>query len=112
MLIVDAVERMREVNYPNVNTFADLPEASKHENEIYIVKTATGVMFVNRKRAGLYLSDGSGWYRLGEIVLAGSGSPEPGYLPSNPPSGKCVVTNLFVDPDNGRLTVLYDDQGV
>lgn len=30
-------------------------------------------------------------------------------LTSKPPSGKYKVTNLYVDPSNGRLTVEYDD---
>jgi hypothetical protein len=28
---------------------------------------------------------------------------------SAPPSGKCPVKNLYVDPSTGRLTVEYDD---
>ena len=28
---------------------------------------------------------------------------------SNPPSGKCKVTNLFVDPVTGKLVVEYDN---
>lgn len=34
------------------------------------------------------------------------------HLPSTPPTGKCVVTNLFVDPDTGRLIVEYEDESV
>ena len=29
-----------------------------------------------------------------------------------PPTGKCQVTNLYVDPDTGRLVVEYDDTPV
>jgi len=29
-----------------------------------------------------------------------------------PPSGKCQVVNLYVDPSTGRLIVEYDDQPV
>lgn len=32
-----------------------------------------------------------------------------GGIESSPPSGKYRVTNLFVDPATGRLTVQYDD---
>ena len=29
-------------------------------------------------------------------------------LPSKPPSGKCKVTNIYVDPDTGKMVVCYD----
>lgn len=54
-----------ELNYPEVDTFADLPAASDYNAAVYLVRTATGVIFVNRKRAGLYLSNGSSWSRMG-----------------------------------------------
>ncbi len=54
-----------EINYPEVNTFADLPTASESTGLVYIVKTATGVWGINRKRAGLYRSNGSSWGYLG-----------------------------------------------
>ncbi len=31
-------------------------------------------------------------------------------IDSKPPVGKYKVTNLFVDPETGRLTVVYDDE--
>ena len=31
---------------------------------------------------------------------------------SDPPSGKCKVTNIYVDLDTGKLTVQYDDTPV
>jgi hypothetical protein len=31
---------------------------------------------------------------------------------ATPPVGKCRVTNLYVDPSTGRLTVEWDDQPV
>ena len=34
---------------------------------------------------------------------------EAGGLDSAPPIGKYTVTNLFVEPSTGRLTVEYDD---
>jgi hypothetical protein len=33
-------------------------------------------------------------------------------MESVPPTGKFKVTNLFVDPSTGRLTVEYDDEPV
>ena len=35
-----------------------------------------------------------------------------GVLPSDPPSGKCLVTNLYVDPSTGRLTVEYEEEPI
>jgi len=28
---------------------------------------------------------------------------------SAPPPGKCKVTNIYVDPDTGKLVIKYDD---
>jgi hypothetical protein len=53
--------------YESVNTYADLPDATLHASEIYIVLTSTGVWLVNRKDAGLYYSNGAAWVRLGDI---------------------------------------------
>ena len=29
-------------------------------------------------------------------------------IPSNPPAGKCKVTNIFVNPDNERMGYSWD----
>ena len=92
--------------YDAVDTFADLPSAENYVGKVWLVRFATGIMFINRKRAGLYLSNGTSWGRLGVIQKAGISV---GYLPSSPPSGKCVVTNLFVDPQTGKFAVEYED---
>ena len=42
-------------------TFADLPSASSNANKIALVKTSTGVFFVNRNPKGTYISDGTNW---------------------------------------------------
>ncbi len=46
------------------DTFADLPLASSNAGEIYIVEQSTGVVFVNRQKAGLYISNGTTWEYL------------------------------------------------
>lgn len=107
-----SVGQVSEVNYPEVDTFADLPIASEKTGEVYIVKTATGVFGVNRKRAGLYISSGIEWTRLGIIQLAGGESPSAGLIPSKPAVGMCVVTNLSIDPVTKRLGVDYDNTPV
>lgn len=98
--------------YPMVDTFGDLPEAADNGGEVYLVKTRTGTIFVDRRRAGLYRSDGASWKRLGEIVIAGATGPVAGFLPSNPPSGMCVVRNIYVDPLVERLKVKWEDTPV
>jgi hypothetical protein len=50
--------------YPQVTTYADLPDATEHAWEVYIVRQATGVIFINRKSAGFYQSDGTAWKYL------------------------------------------------
>jgi hypothetical protein len=56
--------------YPQALNFSALPAASDHAGEIYVVLEPEGVWLINRKRAGLYYSDGSTWRRLGDIIEA------------------------------------------
>lgn len=51
-----------------VDTFANLPSAALNVDQIYLVEQTTGVVFINRKRSGLYLSNGADWIRLAENV--------------------------------------------
>ena len=44
-----------------VNTYADLPAPANYNGEIWLVKTTTGIVFVSRKVAGLYISNGTTW---------------------------------------------------
>jgi hypothetical protein len=53
-----------ETNYPEVSTWADLPDATTHSGDIYIVQTTTGIIGF-RKLAGLWRSDGASWIYLG-----------------------------------------------
>jgi hypothetical protein len=53
--------------YQEVNLFSQLPAASSHNGEIYVVRTSSGNYVLNRKEAGLYYSNGSTWRRLGDI---------------------------------------------
>jgi hypothetical protein len=52
--------------YPVVDTFAELPAAADNNGEVYDVRTTTGVIFVNRKEAGRYLSNGTTWNRISD----------------------------------------------
>lgn len=89
---------MAEINYLEVNTHFDLPPASENTGEVYLVRVSTGVFGVDRKRAGLWRSDGFDWYRLG--ALTGSG----GVIYSTPPNGKKRVNNVYFDPELGKYT--------
>ncbi len=45
-----------------VDTFAELSSVSKLvEGDIYLVKTTTGIIGINRKQKGLYRYNGSSW---------------------------------------------------
>lgn len=88
-----------EVNYTEVVTHANLPDAEEFTNETFVVLVSTGIFGFGRKRAGLWRSDGSAWYRLG--VLEGSG----GVVFSSPPSGKKRVSNIYFDPAIGKYTM-------
>ncbi len=107
-LTPDTFRISEEQNYTQVATFADLPTAADYSAKIFVVLQTTGVIFVNRKLKGLYRSDGVEWSRLGDIYIEVSG-PSGGFLPSNPPSGKCAVTNLWWDPATGKIAGTYDD---
>jgi len=75
----------------------DLPNPKSKRYMIYIVIENIDV----NNRAGFWYSNGTEWNRLGMM-------PSLSNL-SNPPKGMCKVTNLFVDPETGRLEVEWDD---
>lgn len=53
--------------YSEVNLYSQLPAASSHNGEIYVVRQSSGTYMINRKEAGLYYSNGLTWTRLGDI---------------------------------------------
>ena len=55
-------------SYDEVATFANLPTASTQTGKNYIVTTTTGIIYLNRKLAGIYRSDGTNWVYLGDIA--------------------------------------------
>ena len=54
-----------------VDTYADLPAPANYNGEIWIVKTTTGVIFVNKKVAGLYVSNGTTWTIITPVDIDG-----------------------------------------
>lgn len=56
--------------YPEVDTFAELPDPTTVSGEIYTVKTNTGVIFINRAKKGLYISNGTSWEYLSSFVAS------------------------------------------
>jgi len=89
-----------EVNYPEVVTYADLPDPTEFINETFIVLVGTGIFGLNKKRAGLWRSNGTAWYRLG--ALEGSG----GVIFSTPSADKTVVRNIVMDKDNKEIVLV------
>lgn len=59
-----------QVLHGQVATFADLPAAADHNGENYLVRQSQGVFFVNRKKAGIYTSDGAAWTLDGDATEA------------------------------------------
>lgn len=53
-------------NIAQVNTFADLPPAASYSNNLYYVRSGSGVWLINRKSPGLYRSDGINWVYAGK----------------------------------------------
>lgn len=93
--------KIKTEKYQRVTTYADLPEPSGHESEIYLVLVGTGTFGVDRKRAGLYHSDGTAWVRLG--TLEAIESPPQGVLYSSPPDGFDRVTNLYLKEEDEEI---------
>ena len=63
-----------------VNTFADLPTASSNDGKKYVVKTPSGVIGINKKYAGTYISDGSFWNIFGYKQASVINQPLTGYI--------------------------------
>jgi len=95
------------ITYPMVETFADLPSAIANISKIHVVVKATGIFGVNRKRSGMYLSDGITWGKISKVDVAGTLNPPSGLLPSNPPSGDFIITNIYRN-SNGNLEYEYE----
>lgn len=91
---------VEEVRYPKVDTYADLPVAGDHTGEIYVVLTATGVWGVNRKRTGMWRSDGVNWTRLGVAPTA----EELGAIVGSSPDGMKGLKKIYYDPGLGKYT--------
>lgn len=54
--------------YPEVNDFSELPlPAAIYNQKVYLVRNSSGTYILNRKEAGLYISLGGAWRRLGNI---------------------------------------------
>lgn len=53
----------------SVNTYADLPPASQQTNEKWFVNNTTGIYLINRKYAGVYISNGTTWDLLYKVNL-------------------------------------------
>ena len=58
------------MEYPEVNTYTDLPDATLNVGNIYVVKTSSGIWLIARKEAGLWRSNGVIWYRLGDWLAS------------------------------------------
>lgn len=99
---VGAAKVIEEVNYPEVGTYADLPDAAESTDEIFLVLEPTGTLGIDRKRAGLWRSNGTAWYRLG--TLEGSGTVVFGTAPT----GKHQVYRIWRNAQ-GNLEYEYED---
>ncbi len=66
-----ALSGVVQVLQGQVATFADLPTAAAGNTGYnYLVRTSTGVYFINRKSAGIYTSDGAAWNFDGDSTEA------------------------------------------
>lgn len=49
-----------------VSTFSQLPSAFSSNGKVYLVTQSTGIVFINRRERGLYISDGTNWSLIGD----------------------------------------------
>jgi len=56
------------ISYTEVANYVALPIASSVSGSTYLVIATTGVIFINRKLAGLYKSNGITWDYLGDVT--------------------------------------------
>lgn len=91
-----------EINYTEVVTYADLPDPVEFANETFVVLVSTGIFGFNRKRAGMWRSNGVSWHRLG--ALEGSG----GVVFGTAPSGSHRVYKIWRN-SAGNLEYEYED---
>jgi hypothetical protein len=54
--------------YVEVDTYADLPDATTVTGEVYLVLNATGIWPFTRKQSGLYFSNGASWSLLNALT--------------------------------------------
>ena len=80
-----------------VNTYADLPAPANHNGQIWIVKTTTGVVFVNKKVAGFYISNGTIWTIITPVEIDGYQK-----LITTPTDGNIVITDANGQTQNGN----------
>lgn len=92
----DAINGLKIID-GEVNTYADLPTPTNHNGEIWIVKTTTGVIFVNKKVAGLYVSNGTTWTIITPVEIDGYQK-----LITTPTDGNVVITDANGQTQNGN----------
>jgi len=103
--IIEYVAETEERGYPEVDTKDDLPSASEHIGGTYLVTTATGTWPFNKKRAGLYRSDGIIWKRMG---IAPSAS-DLNAVVSATPGGCYKVISIHYDSENEEHVIIRSD---
>jgi hypothetical protein len=96
-----------------VDTFDDLPSASGNTGKIIAVRTATGILWLTRKSAGLYYSNGTSWTWMsdfgtqlsinGDAVLAGD-------FNSTTPAAPVGNRNITVQVSGNNFSAYVPDQ--
>ncbi len=106
--------------FPEATNFAALPDATLHNGEVYLVLNPTGVIWVNRKKAGMYISDGASptdWRYLGQQIENFNDATYNLFNDSDPTkiinedlSGITTgTTRTYTRPDKGGTYALLDD---
>lgn len=98
--------------YSHVTAYSNLPAASAHTYEYWIVDTTTGVFLINQKKAGFYKSDGTNWNYIGTSVDMTSLSDGTNAITGSPVtlsgSGSTTVTT---DTINNKIVISSTSSG-
>lgn len=88
-----------------VSTYANLPAPASHNGEIWLVKTTTGVVFANKKVAGLYVSNGTTWTIITPVEIDGYQK-----LITTPTDGNIVITDANGQTKDGGKKIVDLEQ--
>jgi hypothetical protein len=97
--------------YAEVDYFANLPPASDYSGQYYVVRSSSGVWFINRHEAGIYRSNGSAWIYIGSDVDTTAIKVDDTTVVASPIEF-VPGTRMSIDANAEENTITFDSEGV